>query len=199
MVKRKIFAIAILVLSALLWVSLVSAQAPKTITAWTDKPLYNQGESGKLSIALYNPQDSAITITKVVVTFEAWRAFNEGVWEGNTTIDVNKALVSGETCLVETEFTVPTDGRAVTTPVEIEVYTKEAGILTMPRGEAFYIRVSEAPPNYMNQIVSLLTIQVVLMIVCTVIIAAAIFLSTRRPKPVWREEEEKTSSQSPQL
>jgi len=199
MVKRKIFAIAILVLSALLCVSLVNAQAPKAITAWTDKPLYNQGESGKLSIALYNPRDSAITITKVVVTFEAWRAFNEGVWEGNTTIDVNKALVSGETCLVETEFTVPTDGRAVTTPVEIEVYTKEAGIMTMPHGEAFYIRVSEAPPNYMSQIVSLLTTQVVLMIVCTVIIAAAIFLSTRKPKTVWREEEEKTSSQSPPL
>jgi hypothetical protein len=199
MVKRKIFAIAILVLSALLCVSLVNAQAPKAITSWSDKPLYNQGESGKLSIALYNPRDSAITITKVVVTFEAWRAFNEGVWEGNTTIDVNKALVSGETCLVETEFTVPTDGRAVTTPVEIEVYTKEAGIMTMPHGEAFYIRVSEAPPNYMSQIVSLLTIQVVLMIVCTVIIAAAIFLSTRKPKTVWREEEEKTSSQSPPL
>lgn len=197
--KRKILALTILAFSAVLLASLVNAQAPKSITAWTDKSLYNPGDSGKLYIALYNPQDSAITITRVVVTFEAWRAFNEGVWEGNETIDVNKALVSGETCLVETDFTVPTDGRAVTTPVEIEVYTKEAGIMTLPRGEEFYIRVSEAQTSYMNQIVSLLTIQVVLMIVCTVIIAAAIFLATRKPKTMWREEEEKPSSQSTSL
>ncbi|MGB9960186.1 MAG: hypothetical protein ACPLKQ_06675 [Candidatus Bathyarchaeales archaeon] len=194
--KRKIFALVLLVFSALLLASSVNAQTPKSITAWTDKSLYNPGDSGKLYIALYNTRESAITITKVVVTFEAWRAFNEGVWEGNKTIEVNKALVSGETCLVETDFTVPTDGRAVTTSLDIEVYTKEAGIMTLPHGDAFYIRVSEAPSNYLSQIVSLLTIQVALMIVCTVIIAAALFLATRKPKAMWREEEEKPSSQS---
>ncbi|MEM2953282.1 MAG: hypothetical protein QXM52_01445 [Candidatus Bathyarchaeia archaeon] len=197
--NKKIFALSILVFSALLCTSLVNAQAPKSITAWTDKSSYDPGEPGKLYMALHNPQDSAITITRVEVTFEAWRAFINGVWEGNKTIEVNEALTSGETYLIETDFTVPTDGRAITTLVEINVYTREAGVLTLPRGEDFYIHVSEAPPNYMTQIVSLLTIQVVLMIVCTVIIAATIFLSTRRPKMVWREEEEKTSGQSAQL
>lgn len=197
--SKKIFTLSILILSVLLCTSLVNAQVPKSITAWTDKSPYNPGEPGKLYIALHNHQDSAITITRVEVTFEAWRAFVNGVWEGNKTIEVNKALTSGETYLIETDFIVPTDGRAIITLVEIKAYTKEVGVLTLPRGEEFYIRVSEAPPSYMTQIVSLFTIQVALMIVCTVIITATIFLSTRRPKTVWREEEEKTSSQSAQL
>lgn len=194
--NRKISALSIIVFSALLCTSLVKAQAPNSITAWTDKSPYNPGDSGKLYIALHNPQESAITITRVEVTFEAWRAFTNGVWEGNETIEVNEALKSGEIYLIETDFTVPTDGRAITTPVEIMVYTKEAGVLTLHCGEEFYIQVSEVPPNYMTQIVSLLTIQAVLMIVCTVIIAATIFLSARRPKMAWREEEGKVSSPS---
>jgi hypothetical protein len=41
----------------------------------------------------------------------------------------------------------------------------------------------------MDQIITLFTIQVVLLIVCTIIIAATIFLSTRRPQIMWKTEE----------
>jgi len=37
--------------------------------------------------------------------------------------------------------------------------------------------------------VTLFTIQAVLLIVCTVIIAATIFLSARRPQVTWKAEE----------
>jgi len=178
----------------LLCCSLINAQAPKTITVWTDRAIYNPGESGKLFIAIYNSQNNAVTVIMVSVTFENWRAFSNGVWEGNKTIDVNKALASGETCLIETSFTVPTDGRAVTTLVEIDAYTKEAGVLTLPYAEEFRIPVSEASSTYMAQIVSILTIQVVLTIICTVIIAAIIFLSVRKYKTELPEEAEKSGS-----
>jgi len=41
----------------------------------------------------------------------------------------------------------------------------------------------------MEQIITLFTIQVVLLIVCTIIIAATIFLSARRPRITWKAEE----------
>ena len=46
-------------------------------------------------------------------------------------------------------------------------------------------------PVYMDQIVTIFTIQVVLLIICTIIIAATIFLSARRPQITWRREEVK--------
>jgi hypothetical protein len=44
-------------------------------------------------------------------------------------------------------------------------------------------------PRYMDQIITLFTIQVVLLIVCTIIVAATIFLSARRPQIMWKSEE----------
>jgi hypothetical protein len=186
--KRIVFAVLLLFLLAQC-ITLVSAQ--KAITAWTNKSTYNPGEPGTLYIAFYNTRDSAITVKKIVVTFENWRAFKDGKWEGNATIEVNKALAGKEVYSTKMDFTVPTDGRAVDTPVQIEVHTEEAGVISLP-GDKLLIRVSETP-LYMVQILNLLTVHVVLMIVCTIIIAAIIFLSTRRPKAVWVEEEKEKS------
>jgi hypothetical protein len=185
-INKKMLIVSMAVLSMLLCFSLANAQEPRVITTWTDKPKYNPGEGGTLYIAFYNNRDGAITIEKVVVTFESWRAYKDGKWEGNQTITVNKAITSGETHLTEAAFTVPTDGRAVSTYVDIKVYTTEAGIIRP--FEPPYIYVSEAP-NYLEQIVTLFTIQVVLTIVCTIILAATIFLSVRRPQITWRKEE----------
>jgi len=186
--NRKTLALNIAILSALLCVSLASAQEPKDITAWTDKPNYNPGESGILYIVFYNNRDRALTLEKVTVTFESWQAYKDGTWEGNQTITVNKAIATGETHLMEVTFTVPTDGRAVSTALDIRVYTTEAGIITPPTAKEFYVYVSETP-NYMEQIVTLFTIQTVLTIVCTIIIAATIFLSVRGPQIIWRKQE----------
>lgn len=167
------------------------ASAQKTITAWSDKSVYSPGDSGKLYIAFYNTMGSAVTVNKTVIIFEDWMAFKDGKWEGNVTIEVNKALASKEVYFIEIDFKVPTDGRAIDTPVQITVYTNEAGVIAPP-GSEFNIHVSETP-LYMTQILNLFTIHVVLMIVCTIIIAAIIFLSTRRPRAVWVEEEKEKS------
>lgn len=185
--NRKTLILTIIFLSVLLYISLASAQEPEAITAWTNKPNYNPGESGTLYIVFYNNRDRALTLEKIIVTFESWRAYKDGLWEGNQTIAVNKAIASGETHLIEATFTVPTDGRAVSTAIDIRVYTTEAGVISSPSAKQFYVYVSETP-NYMEQIVTLFTIQTVLTIVCTIIIAAAIFLSVRGPQIIWRKE-----------
>jgi hypothetical protein len=41
----------------------------------------------------------------------------------------------------------------------------------------------------MDKLVTLFTVQVVLLIVCTIIIAATIFLSARKPQVTWKAEE----------
>ncbi|MEM3729053.1 MAG: hypothetical protein QXF75_07670 [Candidatus Bathyarchaeia archaeon] len=191
--KKKIVVIIALISLLAQCISLVHAQ--KSITAWTDKPIYNPGESGTLYIAFNNTRGGAVTVKKIVVFFEEWRAFKNGKWEGNKTLEINKALASGEVYSINTDFKVPTDGRAIDTTVEIEVHTEEVGVID-PQGPEAIIYVSQTPP-YMAQMLSLITIHVVLMIVCTIIIAAVIFLSVRRPRAIWVEEEEKEKSEQP--
>jgi methionine aminopeptidase len=86
--------------------------------------------------------------------------------------------------VVDITFTVPTDGRAVDTSVKVEIGTDKG----FEYGYAS-INLQEPTPKYMEQIATLFTIQVVLLIVCTIIIAATIFLSARRPSLVWKAEE----------
>jgi hypothetical protein len=146
--NKKIAIIIALIYLLAQCVSLMSlAHAQKTITAWTDKPIYNPGESGTLYIAFYNTRDGAVTVKKIVIFFEGWRAFKNGKWEGNKTLEINKALASGEAYSINTDFNVPTDGRAIDTTVEIEVYTEEAGVID-PQGPEAVIYVSKHSALY---------------------------------------------------
>ncbi len=169
--------------SMLLLAGLVNAQ-PETLTVWTDKSEYALGETGTLHIVFYNDEDSAVTIEKITIIFDGWRAYRNGKWEGNQTIEINQAVVSKGVYEKDISFTVPTDGRAKSVNVPITIKTTELGNIY----EYHFITVTETP-KYMEQVVTLFTIQVVLLIVCTIIIAATIFLSARRPQVRWRPEE----------
>ena len=167
-------------------VSLASAQEPQPITTWTDKPEYAPSETGTLYIVFYNGEESAVTIEKILVVFDDWRTYKDGEWTGNRTLEVNEAVVSKGSYATSTTFTVPTYGRAVSTNVTIIVQTTELGSIHYYP----FITVVETQ-RYMEQIVTLFTIQVVLMIVCTVIISATIFLSSRRQQITPQIEEKK--------
>ena len=167
-------------------VSLANAQVPEVITAWTEKPEYAPGETGTLHIVFYNDRTSAVTIEKITIVFDEWRAYRNDQWEGNQTIQVNQAVVSKGTYEKAVTFTVPTDGRAKSTDVSITFKTTEAGSISLdPKYSISVLQTSK----YMEQIVMIFTIQVVLIIVCTIILAATIFLSVRRPQVTWRTEE----------
>ncbi|MGC9345771.1 MAG: hypothetical protein ACP5ER_03145 [Candidatus Bathyarchaeales archaeon] len=181
--NKKVIALIMIAASMLLLAPIANAQPP-TLTVWTDKSEYATGETGTLHIVFYNDENYAVTVEKIIVIFDEWRAYLNGQWEGNQTIEVNQAVVSKGVYEKETKFTVPTDGRAKSTCVHITIQTTELGnIHDYP-----FITLVETS-KYMEQIVTLFTIQVVLIIVCTIIIAATIFLSARRPRVMWRREE----------
>jgi DUF1365 family protein len=188
MLNRKIFALSLLTLSIALLVPFATAQPDLLMKAWTDKPDYMPGEKVVVYIALNNTGTSALTVEEIMVTYEAWRAYVNDEWVGDQTIDVEKkAIYVGETLRIETTYSVPTDGRARSTSVNVMVSTDRGSMMYT---DAAYIEVSWTP-RFMEQIITLFTVQVVLLIVCTIIIAATIFLSARRPQTMWRREEAK--------
>ena len=188
--NRKILYLGLMCISLILFAPLTQAQIPPTrIVAWTDKPQYLAGQTGKLYITYNNDRIDPVTIHNITIVYEEWWAYINNAWVGNTTFeptDTEKSVTEETAYTFETGFTVPSDGRARTTAVFIVVYTNE------PIPDSLYvnigIRVVETPA-YVEQIVTLFTIQVVLLIVCTIIIAATIFLSARRPHVTWKQEE----------
>lgn len=180
--NKKVFAFIMVTVSMLLLAPLVSAP-PQTVTVWTDKSEYAPGQAGTLHIVFYNNKGRTVTIENITITFESWKAYKSGQWEGNQTIEVKEAFIVGKILQNDVSFTVPTDGRGVPTWVKVEIYAD----VYIPDTE-FGISVSHTP-LYWEQTITLLTILVVLLIVCTIIIAATIFLSARRPQVTWRPQE----------
>ncbi|RLI42066.1 hypothetical protein DRO59_05265 [Candidatus Bathyarchaeota archaeon] len=190
--KNLILILGLICASFVLLAPLAQAQwGSWRIIAWTDKAEYSAGQTGTLYITYNNDRDDPITIRNITITFEEWRAYINNKWVGNVTYTPkeNEKTVTEHTArMFEVSFTVPSDGRAKTTNVSIIVSTNEP----VPDSKTIINGVCVVEtPVYMDQIVTIFTIQVVLLIICTIIIAATIFLSARRPQITWRREEVK--------
>lgn len=187
--NKKVFAFIVMTVSMLLLAGLVNAQPPERVTVWTDKHEYSPGQTGKLYVAYNNIGGDPVTIHNITVVFSQWWAYINDAWVGNLTYkpsENEKTLAEHTTRVFEISFTVPSDGRARWTNAEIRVYTN-LPYLDKPSSDPT-ISVSETPV-FMEQIITLFTIQVVLLIVCTIIMAATIFLSARRPQVTWKPQE----------
>lgn len=180
--SKKVFALIAVILSMSLLVAVASAQ-PETMSVWTDKSEYAPGETGTLYIVFYNNRGQTVTIDEITITFESWRAYKSDQWEGNYTISVEDAFMADDVLEEEVSFTVPTDGRAISTNAKVEV---DADVNIADKNCMIYVSYT---PKHMEQIITLFTILVVLLIVCTIIIAATIFLSARKPQAILRKEE----------
>ena len=168
-----------------LFVPLTKAYTPNTITVWTDKSRYSPGDTGTLYITFYNDRGRTLTIDGISIVFETWKAYDpSGEWLGNQTMSVNRALVSGETYYNTTRFLVPTDGRANSTVVAVNVSVIDPIDINSIEGEG-YVTVNQ-PPRYEETIVTLLTVLLALLLICTVIVSAAILISARRPQSASR-------------
>ncbi|MEM3577463.1 MAG: hypothetical protein QXX51_03295 [Candidatus Bathyarchaeia archaeon] len=161
----------------------------KTITAWTNKQIYVPGERGTLYVNFYNSGASTVEIKNITVRYKSWQAYIDGKWVGNETFSVNENVTDGSVATLAIPFNVPSDGRAQETTVDIEIGTS-LGLET--KLDATAIKVSENSP-YMEQIVALFTIQAVLLIVCTIVISATIFLSTHKPPSAIKKEESQSA------
>lgn len=185
--NKKVFVFIVAVISLFLMMPLVNSQYnPPQLSIWTDKAEYYAGESGTLYIRFYNSGGSAVTIKRITVVFGEWVAYVNDKWEGNQTISVNSAIASKEVFKNETRFTVPADGRAMSTLVAVTIEFSEVGI---PASSASQTIMVGQTPRYMDNIVTLFTVLVALVILSTLIIAATIFLSARRPQVMWSKEE----------
>lgn len=181
------FVFTVAVISLFLVIPLANSQYnPPQLTIWTDKAEYYAGESGTLYIRYYNSHGSAVTISKIFVKYDNWVGYVNDKWEGNQTIDVNSAIASKEVFKNETRFTVPSDGRAMSTPVSVTIEFSEVGIPASSESQTIMVAQT---PRYMDNIVTLFTVLVALVILSTLIIAATIFLSARRPQVMWSKEE----------
>jgi hypothetical protein len=188
--NKKVLVLLLMTATMLMTTTIAYAQNPPRVTVWTDKAEYAPGETGTLYIRLYNNLASAITVNNITIVYNGWQAYRNGQLEGNQTIALNKPVATLTVFENDTKFTVPTDGRSRNNClVTITIQTDLLGTVSGP--SPFYIYTAQAAqtPGYMDQIITLFTIQVVLLIVCTIIIAATIFLSAHRPQIMWKPEE----------
>jgi hypothetical protein len=191
---RKLF--VTLIATAILSLMLVYPVAANGINVYInlDKRQYASGEQGTVSITIRNTSESPIEVKNVSIVFDSWMMYTVDGWDalGNKTIDYSDLAPIGSNktvALQDVSFTVPTDGRAVSTDVYIRIYTDKQ-VLTQ------YAHIDVVEPEVLNlqrsldNIVTLLTLVAILAIISAVIIAAAVFLSGRRPAGVtWQKEE----------
>jgi hypothetical protein len=186
-VKRKFILILMAIaLSTLTFTMPVNAAAHVEIYGYVDKTQYMPGDKGTLNIWIVNDGTEDVILKSVTIKYP-WNAFY--IWEGNETIKgINAAILQGGNWSTSRTFTVPTDGRATGGNIIVEVVTS-----TITRTKPIPITVASAPAygslQDMDKLVTLFTVQVVLVIVCTIIIAATIFLSARKPQVTWKAEE----------
>jgi len=168
------------------------------IKAYTKDLQYMPGQTGTLYIAVLNYKSDPVELSNITIYYSWFNYAADKGWVGNDTIilsSTEKTLSSdGGKFEKEVQFTIPNDGSLdLTSPyqhADITVYDKDGNAVAS--GMA-YIKVA-VPLYYMaiqdvDKLTTLFTVQVILLIVCTIVIAATIFLSARRPQVTWKAEE----------
>jgi len=152
------------------------------IYGYVDKAQYLRGEEGTLKIWIVNEGTEDLILQNITVTYP-WNAYLP--WEGNDSLKKIGAviLISGNTTH-EFDFTVPSDGRALSYgAIRVDVVTDEdEPTVNIP------ISIANPPMSFnledMDNLITLITVQIVVAIVAALIIAAAVFLTGRRPTTV---------------
>lgn len=194
-VKKKIIATSIVIAFLVTFYvqSVATAYTPLpgvTITAWTDKAQYAPGERGKLKISILNSLDKPVDVNEIYIEYP-WFTYNaegEGAWEGNATITGEPLATipsKGGDYYTEVEFTVPNDGRiaglssAEWYTISIDVETSEGKAYDFPAG---ILAMGTTLNMAVADIDTWMTILTAAIVICTIILAAVIFLTTRTPR-----------------
>lgn len=176
----------IVALLAMLYAQSVAAQAAQDVTvyAWTDKPQYKPGETGTLKITVLNEGDEPIDVRNISIRYP-WFAYNgkTGEWEGNETVKEGLPMWvdPGEVYYKEVEFAIPTDGR-VPQMGEIDVDVETGDGKVEPKENPSLVVSSVSLPMAIADLEKMMTSLTVAIVVCTIILAIVIFLSTRKTR-----------------
>jgi len=166
------------VVLALIFVPLARAQVPQVeIYGYVDKVQYSPGETGELKIWIVNEGDVALIFQNITVVYP-WSSYLP--WEGNETRkEIGTVISVGGNTTLTFSFTVPNDGRAVTTGPSFSVNVETD---KDDDWESIPMNIANPPWNMaiqgMNNLVTLITVQTIMIIVA--IIIAAAFLSRCR-------------------
>ncbi len=186
--KKKILPLLMVTaLIALVLTPLANASADFSIYGYTDKTYYKRGEAGTLKFWIYNDGDQDLILKNITIQYPWYSP----IWGGNETMkSLDQTITVNGNASFSSSFTVPSDGRAMGGYIQVKAVTDKH---TPFAPEYIPINVAGAPSygslEDMDKIVMLFTVLVVLVIICTVIIAATIFLSARRPAAMWSKEE----------
>jgi hypothetical protein len=190
MKERVLLVFVVLAVAALAFLPLSNAAATLTVYGYTDQAFYKPGDSGTLYFWIYNSGNVALILANVSIYYPWYNA--EGLWAGNVTItpSASTVILPAGNWSGTASFTVPNDGRAPSgsSSIRIVVGTDEvigSGSVSMTvTSVPFYFSLQN-----MNQLTLWLEVLVALIVVCTLIIAAAIFLSLRRRQTMLRPEQ----------
>ncbi|MEM3579135.1 MAG: hypothetical protein QXL54_02795 [Candidatus Bathyarchaeia archaeon] len=192
--EKKILLPAVLaMLTVLVFMQPAECAATINVYGYVDKRQYSPGETVTLKLWVYNEGPDEVVLKNITI-YVPWYS---PMWGGDYTISAGNAVLGkGQNWTTTKTFTIPDDGRIYTGgSIKVEgVYTIGSAVYTFTRYPcSMYI---PTPYEYalvnMDRLLTLITVQIVLVIVCTIILAATIFLSMRRPKVVLGEELEKT-------
>lgn len=191
--KRKIMIILPITLIALItFAPLAKAYPNLQVYGYTDKLQYKPGEKGTVYFWVYNWGPDTAILKNVTIHYPWYSP----IWGGNKTISASDVAVSKNKNYSNTDtFTIPEDGRAIGGSISFTVYYEFGGSTYSESGNVqLNVLPSMNAPTYrtsfedMDKLVTLFTVLVVLVIVCTIIIATTIFLSARKPQVAWKEE-----------
>ncbi len=193
--KGKIVTVLPIILMALVtFAPLAKAYPNLQLYGYTDKLQYKPGEKGTVYFWVYNWGPDTAILKNVTIHYP-WYSI---IWGGNKTIDTSDAAPLGKNKNYSNTdtFTIPEDGRAIGGSISFTVYYEFGGnIYSYSDSVKINVIPSIDAPTYrtsfedMDKLVTLFTVLVVLVIVCTIIIAATIFLSVRKPQVEWKSEE----------
>lgn len=190
MKERVLLLFVVLAVTALAFSPLCNAIASFTIYGYTDHAFYKPSDTGTLKFWIYNGGTEDLILKNVTIYYPWYNS--AGLWGGNDTIVPSIATVipAGGNWSGTDSFTVPNDGRVPSgsSLIRISAVTdKTTSSSTIPLSVTsvpFYFSLQN-----MDQLTMWLTILVAVLVVCTLIIAAAVFFSIRGRQTMWKSEQ----------
>jgi uncharacterized membrane protein len=181
MKERVLLLFVVLATAALALSPLCNAVASVAVYGYTDQTFYKPGDTGVLNFWVYNSGTEPLILENLTIYYPWYNP--QGLWGGNQTIipSTSSVIQAGGNWSSTTSFTVPNDGRAPSgsSVIRITVYTDKA-----QSSSTISLSVTSVPFYFslqnMDQLTTWLAILVALMVICTLIIAAAVYFSVHR-------------------
>ena len=166
---------------AMIMITPIHATFNPAVYARTDKSYYLPGDTGTLFITVRETGTQTFAVKNISITYP-WTAFITDHWEGNTTTipSPTPSVTQGGTYNTQFSFTVPTDGRARSGVISINIGTPDIGSQGsfLPGEAAIFV----AAPTYQPLGLASSGLQIVslVLLAIAVVMLALVYMGIRR-------------------